>query len=117
MELREYLRYYFLEEYLFGEVHANFEKNKTLTPEEFLAIIIWKSNRSKTNVADGIEASEKTIAELMLQVAEAEDLRKIELLSEIGGIAIPIASAILTVCYPKKFSVVDYRSCASLANV
>jgi len=45
MKMREYLRYYFLEDYLFKEVHANFEKNKTLTPEEFLAIIIWKSNR------------------------------------------------------------------------
>jgi hypothetical protein len=117
MELREYLRYYDLEEYLFGEVSSNFERNKTLTREEFLAIIISKSNRSKTNVVYGIEASESTVADLMTQVSEAADLNKVKLLIEIGGIAIPIASAILTVCYPKRFTVVDYRSCAALAKV
>jgi len=117
MELKEYLRYYHLEEYLFRDVSWNFEKNKTLTREEFLAIIIWKSNRSKTNVVYGIEASESTVADLMAQVWEAADLNKIELLTEIGGIAIPIASAILSVCYPRRFTVVDYRSCAALAKV
>ena len=118
MPLQDYLRYYLLEdEYLFKEVHANFKRNKTLTPEEFLAIIIWKSNRQKTNVVEGILASEKSVGELMAQVAEAENLEKIRLLTEIGGIGIPVASAILAVCYPDKFTVVDYRSSASLAKV
>ena len=43
----------------------------------------------------------------MTQVAESADLKKVNLLIDIGGIAIPIASAILTVCYPKQFTVVD----------
>src|ERR1700734_695552 len=113
MKTSEYLRYYFLEDYLFTDLHANFEKNKSLTPEEFLAIIIWKSNRQKTNVVAGIVASEQTVEKLMTQVAESEDLKNIELLIEIGGIGIPVASAILTVCYPDTFTVVDYRSWAS----
>jgi hypothetical protein len=117
MELREYLRFYNLEEYLFSEVNASFQQNRTLTPEEFLAIIIWKSNRSKTNIVYGFLAAEKTVGELMIQVAEAADLDKVNLLIDIGGIAIPIASAILTVCYPKRFTVVDYRSCAALAKI
>ncbi len=49
----------------------------------------------------------------MNEVAEAADLDKVNLLIDIGGIAIPIASTILTVCYPKRFTVVDYRSCAA----
>jgi hypothetical protein len=117
MKSPEYLRYYFLEKFLFEDVHINFQKNRTLTPEEFLAIIIWKSNRQKTNVVAGIVASEKSVGELMTQVAAADDIDKIKLLIEIGGIGIPVASAILTVCYPKAFTVVDYRSCASLAKV
>jgi hypothetical protein len=114
---QDYLRYYFLEDYLFKDVYHNFQKHQKLTSEEFLAIIIWKSNRQKTNVVAGIVASEKTVGELMTDVAKAEDLEKITLLIEIGGIGIPVASAILTVCYPEKFTVVDYRSCASLARV
>lgn len=117
MDLNRYLDYYNLEEYLFREVNANFQKNRTLTPEEFLAIIIWKSNRSKTNVVYGFQAAEKSVEELMTLVAEAADLEKVNLLIDIGGIAIPIASAILTVCYKEKFTVVDYRSCAALAKV
>jgi hypothetical protein len=118
MNLREYRRFYFLEEeYLFKEVHTNFEKNQTLTAEEFLAIIIWKSNRSKTDVVLGIEASDSTVGALMTQVAAAADLKKVELLTDIGGIGIPIASAVLTVCYPKNFTVVDYRACAALAKI
>jgi hypothetical protein len=117
MDLHEYRRYYLLEDYLFDEVRVHFEKNQTLTPEEFLAIIIWKSNRSKTDVIAGIEVSEKTVGALMSQIAGAEDIDKVKLLIEIGGIAIPIASAILTVCYPQKFTVVDYRACAALAKV
>jgi len=118
MPLKDYLRYYCLEKYLFDEVHATFEKNRTLIPEDFLAIIIWKTNRQKTNIVEGILASDKTVSQLMTEVAEAaDDLDKIKLLTAIGGIGIPIASAVLTVCYPDKFTVVDYRSCASLAKV
>jgi len=34
----QYLKYYFLEDYLFGEVNKNFKKRGHLTPEEFFAI-------------------------------------------------------------------------------
>jgi len=117
MKPTEYLRYYFLEDYLFDVVHPNFQRNGTLTPEEFLAIIIWKSNRQKTNAADGIVASENTVGELMAKIAAAEDIDKVKLLIEVGGIGIPVASAVLTVCYKERFTVVDYRSCASLAKI
>jgi thermostable 8-oxoguanine DNA glycosylase len=117
MKPNEYLRYYFLEDYLFKDVHAGFAANKTLTSEEFLAIIIWKANRQKTNVVAGVLASEKSIGALMKQVAEPADVEKVKLLIEIGGIGIPVASAILTVCYPETFTVIDYRSCASLAKI
>jgi thermostable 8-oxoguanine DNA glycosylase len=34
---------------------------------------------------------------------------QIEILDKIKGIGLPIASAILTVCYPEKFTILDYR--------
>lgn len=53
----------------------------------------------------------------MTQVSEAGDVEKVKLLTAIDGIGIPIASAILTVCYPEVYSVVDYRACATLATI
>ena len=52
----DYLKYYSLEKYLFGDdkddgdVRKNFLKNGFLTPEEFFCIIIWKANRRKTKI-------------------------------------------------------------------
>jgi hypothetical protein len=117
LDLKEYLRYYFLEEYLFKEVHAYFRETKTLTSEKFFAIVIWKSNRAKTNVLAGISRYGKSTEELMLHVAEATPLDKVKVLADIDGIGIPIASAILTVCYPEEYTVVDYRACATLATL
>ena len=56
-DLEKYLKYYFLENYLFEDVSKNFQKNGYLNSEEFFSIIIWKSNRTKTNVRRGIEKS------------------------------------------------------------
>ena len=117
MELHDYLRYYNLENYLLTEVSASFQKNKTLTPEEFLAIIIWKSERSKTDVLTGLCALGESVQDLMTCVSEACDLDKVKILSGVEGMGIPIASAVLTVCYPREFTVVDKRACAALAKL
>lgn len=113
--LKEYLKYYFLEDYLFGEVNKNFKKRGYLTPEEFFAIVIWKSNRAKTTVKRGIKKSGKSIKAVMSAVAKAKTPeQKLDILTALPGIGIPMASAILTVCYPNDFTIADYRACASL---
>ncbi len=115
--LEEYLKYYFLENYLFTDVNKNFQKNGYLASEEFFAIVIWKSNRAKTNVRRGIEKSKKTIREITSEVFRATTPeQKLNILTSIPSIGIPMASAILTVCYPDDFTVADYRACAALKN-
>ena len=117
--LEKYLKYYycFLENYLFEEVNKNFQNNGYLTSEEFFAIVIWKSNRSKTNVRRGIEKTKKTIRTITSEVFQAETPeQKLNTLISIPNIGIPIASAILTVCYPDDFTVVDYRACTALKD-
>lgn len=109
------LKYYFLEEYLFNDVNSNFHEHEYLTPEEFFAIIIWKSNRAKTNIRRGIEKSGKTIRSITSEVFGAKlPEQKLNILTSIPSIGIPTASAILTVCYPDDFTVADYRACAAL---
>lgn len=115
---KKYLKYYFLEDYLFAEVGKNFQKNHHLAPEEFFAIVIWKSNRAKTNVRRGIEKSKKTIRTITSEVFQAKTPeQKFDILTSISGIGVPMASAILTVCYPKEFTVVDYRAVISLISI
>lgn len=116
--LKNYLKYYFLEDYLFGEVHKNFKKRGYLTPEEFFAIVIWKSNRAKTGVRNGIKKSGLTVKKI---TSKLEKLRtadeRLVFLDNIPGIGIPIASAILSACYPREFTIADYRACASLKKL
>jgi len=113
--LIKYKKYSNLENYLFGDVSNDFNKNHYLTNEEFFTIIIWKSNRSKTRVLNGIKKSEKTIKEITEEVYKEKELKnKVEILKKIDGIGIPIASAILAVCYPNDFTITDYRATNSL---
>ena len=109
---KDYLRFYEFssEEHLFQYVSGNFQRNGCLTAEELFAVIIWKSNRSKTRIREGILRTGKSVEEItrgMHQHATAEE--KVKTLLDIDGIGIPIASAILTVCYPHQFTVVDYK--------
>ena len=116
-DLEKYLKYYFLEDYLFNDVNKNFQRRGYLTPKEFFAIIIWKRNASKTKILNGIKKNERTIRKITSKIsaAKTKEQRLSALLSpKIPGISIAFASAILTVCYPDDFTVVDYRACASL---
>ncbi|MDD4110583.1 MAG: hypothetical protein PHS54_03410 [Clostridia bacterium] len=113
-----YKKYYLIEKYLFDEVSKNFYNRHFLTKEEFFVIIIWKSNRSKTKVLDGIKSTNKTIKQISEQIFNTKDRKnKIEILQKIDGIGLPIASAILTVCFPNEFTITDYRATRTLKTI
>lgn len=111
--MKKYLGYYNLENHLFDEINKRFKINRHLKPEEFFAIIIWKSNRAKTKVRAGIQKN-GGVAEITGKLNNFAKKEKVEFLCGIDGIGIPIASAILTVCYEDEFTVVDYRAKAAL---
>ncbi len=118
MNLKDFRKYYFLEEeYLEKEVYSEFHEKGFLTAEQFFAIIIWKRNASKTLIkrrllnGQSTEKLEGIIKELSSDIFNAttkeEKLRR--LLKRRCGIDISIASAILTILYPKDFTVYDFR--------
>jgi len=108
--MKQYIKEYELEKQLLNEINRDFKKNKTLSDEEFFKIVIWKSNRAKGKVLRGIKKSRKSVKELMRKVYNVRTPEeKVETLIKIKGIGLPIASAILTVCYPNEFTVLDYR--------
>lgn len=85
---------------------------------DFFAIVIWKSNRAKTRIKQGLAQAELTVEALLAQlVAAATPAAKVEMLLQIKGIGLPIASAILSVCYPEEFTVLDYRAWETLQSL
>src|SRR3989344_9092532 len=118
-DLEKYLKYYWLENYLFDNVNKNFHTRGHLNPEEFFAIVIWKRNASKTKILNGIKKTGRTICEITSKISAAktrEQRLNALLVPKIPNIHIAFASAILTVCYPNDFTIADYRTCASLKN-
>ena len=110
-DLDNWLRLYNLEDYLFDMVSARFQADGTLNAYDFFAIVIWKSNRTKTKIRDGLAATGKSVGELMREVYLAPTPEaKVEVLLSVWGIGISIASAVLTVCYPEEFTVLDWRA-------
>jgi len=116
--LEKYLKYYFLEDYLFNEIHENFKNRGKLDPEEFFAIIIWKRNASKSKIVQGIKESSETIESLTKKIYGLNNREdRLTLLKNIKNIGIAIASAILTVLDPDEFTIVDYRVKNSLEKL
>lgn len=116
--LRGYRKYYFLESYLFEEVTKNFQKRGCLNAEEFLAIVIWKRRASVSKVSKGVMRSGRSIEGVTRTVVQKKSREEqLKELCSIRGIGIAIASAILTVCYPKTFTVLDYRALNSLRKI
>ena len=116
-EIHRLTHLYNLEDYLFEQVSRRFAEEQTLIPFDFFAIVIWKSSRVKTRVKKGLDDAGRTVRTLMNDVAKArrpED--KVRLLTQLDGIGIPVASAILAVCYPSRFTVLDHRAWETLAD-
>jgi hypothetical protein len=108
-------KYYDLHAYLFGYVTARFVRQHTLNAFDFYAIITWKSNRSISKVKNGLRSAKLTPRAFMSKIAAcSSDQERMRELVKVTGIGVPIASAILTVCYPKKFTILDYRAWEAL---
>ena len=97
-----YLKYYYSEDYLFGEVKNNFQKRGYLTPEEFFCIVIWKANRAKSKIKFKILRSgvnlEQSVRKLTNEIfRESNNIEKLRILLENWKFNLPMATAILTV--------------------
>lgn len=108
-ERERLLTLYWLEKYLFGKVHEKFEQSRPIEKFDFYCIIYWKSNRNKTGIQKGL--GKRDPGQLFDEVRETEAAGKpkdtVKVLTKAKGIGIAIASAILAVCYPDKYTVVD----------
>lgn len=112
-----YLKYYDLENYIFTTVHEKFQKNGSINAEDFFCIVIWKANRAKSNIAklllkrfNSLEIAAKTITGFLSNENISDYDRFKYMLDE--GFSLPMLSAVLTVLFPDRFTIYDYRVCS-----
>lgn len=109
-----YLKYYWLEKDFFPEIHEFFHKEHYLTPEQFFAIIIWKWNGSKIRIKEGLTANrlslDVAVKNLTKEIYNAHGKEeRLPILLRQRGFKLAMSSAVLTVLYPKDFTVYDVR--------
>jgi len=83
------------------------KKRGYFTKEEFLKMGMWKSPRPKQRYLKNSEEEIISISKKIL--ATKFEKRRIELLTSLGGVSIPTASAILTLIDPENYGVIDIR--------
>ncbi len=114
----DYLKYFDREYYLFEDVHPRFRAEHSLGAFDFFSIVIWKANRAKSKIArrllkqehKGKRDLESRCRALTASLHDASDHKeRFRLLINDWGFALPMASAILAVCWPEDFPVYDYR--------
>ena len=119
--MNDYLQFYDLEKYLFGEVGFTFRNTGNIEPVDFFMIFIWKANRAKTRVRDRLKNNrkagsfEKAVKQIAQTLWTQQDRKeRLRILMEEWELRLPMASAILTVLYPDEFTVYDRRVCEQL---
>jgi len=89
-----------------------------LTQNELEEILKWKlrsqygrqKEQRKINTPKNIIAITQAAFAVTHKDKDVETTLKLKLLSTLTGVEIPVASAILTLCYPNKYSVIDFRN-------
>jgi hypothetical protein len=118
-KLSDYRKYYDsnIEEYIFNVISKKFKDG--LDAIDFFIICNWKSNRILKLIYNGLKEKCKkdnlNIADYTKQLTrnlyEADDDKRLDLLIDIEGVHLAMASAILTVLDKEKYTIYDFRAC------
>ena len=123
----DYLNYYHLEQYLFEQVGPRFHSEHSIGAFDFFSIVIWKTNRAKSKIAErlrrkaqpgeDLDASARRLTASLYRAADACERLRLLLDEKEWGFRLPMASAVLTVLWPAQFTVYDIRVCDQLEEV
>jgi thermostable 8-oxoguanine DNA glycosylase len=109
-----YIDQYDLEKTIF-KLGKEIFKRGWLTKEEFLTICLWKSRRPKKLYDQN--SNSDIINKTKLCLKENDELIKIKILTELKGVRIPTASALLSVTNPTDYPIIDERCIQSLNHL
>jgi len=101
---------------VFSEIREKLSKGEGLSKRDVLLILRWKLGRIKDSNAKTV--SDENLKKINKAIADAKKpenaIAALEALDEIPGIGLATATAILTVCYPDTFTIIDERVLESL---
>jgi hypothetical protein len=112
-----FMNYYNLNDYLFQVINKRFHENGSLDAADFFCIVIWKANRVKSIIASRLLKIFKTLDDASRTITShlhnenISDYDRFQYLLGLG-FRLPMLSAILTVLFPERFLVYDYRICS-----
>ncbi|MFA4835985.1 MAG: hypothetical protein WC749_07960 [Dehalococcoidia bacterium] len=97
----------------FESISKVIQKRGHLLKEEFQSIYTWKTKRrTSTFRTDDKEEIRKITAKVISE--HPDPARQIWELTQLPGVGLRVASAILTVIFPKDYCILDYRTWKSL---
>jgi hypothetical protein len=91
---------------LFGEIGPAARARGSFTRDEFLAVGEWKSVRARSKLRSN---PAELVGSVTRQALEAPDER-LSVLTSLHGVGDPIASALLSVWDPHRYTVIDVRA-------
>jgi hypothetical protein len=110
-DLEDGLNYYDPEANLFSDIGQKVDRGGGLSKRDVLLIVKWKLGRIKDANADTV--ADARMVEINRAVAKAREaggeVAALEALEKIPGIGLATATALLTVCYPEVFTIIDER--------
>jgi hypothetical protein len=80
----------------------------SFTRTEFLSMCRWKSPRAIRRCERNSAAAVRRVSRAVF--ATRSERRRLELLTELSGVSVPTASAILTLVDPRRYGVLDIRA-------
>src|SRR5574337_795194 len=110
-EIEQGLDCYDPESRVFPEIRKRLSKNEGLSKRDVLLILKWKLGRIKGSNAKTV--SDENLKKINKVIVDAKKPEKavaaLKALDKIPGIGVATATAILTVCYPDTFTIIDER--------
>jgi hypothetical protein len=115
-ELRQYASRYAIE----GDAEA-LDAGRSIANGEFSRANLYAIFKWKTNGRGRVRLDRNTddeIADILnLAISAKTDRAKIAVLCGLSGVAVPVASAILTAIDPTKYTIIDFRALEALGTV
>lgn len=84
------------------------------TRDELILICAWKTERSKSRVATNTETEVEFATARAFRAAD--EGKRIEALTSLGGVGVPTASALLFFAFPNDYPILDVRALESLGQ-
>jgi hypothetical protein len=99
----------------FSSISNAIQSRGRISVEELRRISRWKLQGGRNDA--NIEQNDSADVEHQTRAAfqAAADVEAVNILTELSGVGVPLASTVLTVAYPDTYAIIDYRAFRGLA--